>query len=129
LGRAELAKTIEYQTNQMRLKNRDQLIPLLKAEICRWERDALVAALDAANVPAGAIHDVEDVFASDQVAARDMKITMAHSAAGRTGVDLIGNPVKFSKTQVSYRRPPPLCGEHNDEILAELAKWEAEERS
>ena len=129
LGRAELAKTIEYQTNQMRLKNRDQLIPLLKAEIGRWERDALVAALDAANVPAGAIHDVEDVFASDQVAARDMKITMAHSAAGRTGVDLIGNPVKFSKTQVSYRRPPPLCGEHNDEILAELAKWEAEERS
>ena len=129
LGRAELAITTEYQTNQMRLKNRDQLIPLLKAEIGKWERDALVAALDAANVPAGAIHDVEDVFASDQVVARDMKITMAHSAAGRKGVDLIGNPVKFSKTQVSYRRPPPLCGEHNDEIMAELAQWEAEERS
>ena len=129
LGRAELAITTEYQTNQMRLKNRDQLIPLLKAEIGKWERDALVAALDAANVPAGAIHDVEDVFASDQVAARDMKITMAHPAAGRKGVDLIGNPVKFSKTQVSYRRPPPLCGEHNDEIMAELAQWEAEERS
>ena len=129
LGRAELAITTEYQTNQMRLKNRDQLIPLLKAEIGKWERDALVAALDAANVPAGAIHDVEDVFASDQVAARDMKITMAHPAAGRKGVDLIGNPVKFSKTQVSYRRPPPLCGEHNNEIMAELAQWEAEERS
>jgi crotonobetainyl-CoA:carnitine CoA-transferase CaiB-like acyl-CoA transferase len=129
LGRPELAETTDYQTNQMRLKNRDRLIPLLCAEVGKWERDALVAALDAANVPGGAIHDVEDVFASDQVAARDMKITMAHPAAGKKGVDLIGNPVKFSKTEVSYRRPPPLCGEHNDEILAELAQWEAEERS
>ncbi|MBU74165.1 MAG: CoA transferase [Rhodospirillaceae bacterium] len=129
LGRAELAETPDYKTNQMRLKNRDRLIPILINEVAKWNRDALVAALDAANVPGGAIHNVEDVFASDQVAARDMKITMAHPAAGKQGVDLIGNPVKFSKTKVSYRRPPPMCGEHNDEIMAELAQWEAEEVS
>ena len=129
LGRGELAEKPDYQTNQMRLKNRDRLIPILINEVAKWNRDALVAALDAANVPGGAIHNVEDVFASDQVAARDMKITMAHPAAGKQGVDLIGNPVKFSKTKVSYRRPPPMCGEHNDEIMAELAQWESEEAS
>ena len=129
LGRGELAETPDYQTNQMRLKNRDRLIPILINEVAKWNRDALVAALEAANVPGGAIHNVEDVFASDQVAARDMKITMAHPAAGKQGVDLIGNPVKFSKTKVSYRRPPPMCGEHNDEIMAELAQWESEEAS
>ncbi len=129
LGQPELAKTKDFQTNQMRLKNRDQLIPLLCAEFGKWELDALVVALDAANVPGCAIQDVKEVFNSDQVAARDMKINMAHPAAGKKGVDLIGNPVKFSKTEVSYRLPPPLCGEHNDEILAELAQWEAERRS
>ena len=129
LGRGELAEKPDYQTNQMRLKNRDRLIPILINEVAKWNRDALVAALEAANVPGGAIHNVEDVFASDQVAARDMKITMAHPAAGKQGVDLIGNPVKFSKTKVSYRRPPPMCGEHNDEIMAELAQWESEEAS
>lgn len=129
LGQAELAKTKNYQSNQMRLKNRDNLIPLLSAEIIKWKRDALVSALDKANVPSGAINNVEDVFASEQVAARDMKISMAHPAAGAKGVDLIGNPVKFSKTRVSYRRPPPMCGEHNDEIMAELEQWEEEDGS
>jgi len=129
LGCPELAEHSDYQSNQMRLKNRDRLIPILANEVAKWERNVLVAALDEDHVPSGAIHDIEDVFATDQVAARDMKITMAHPAAGSKGVELIGNPVKFSKTEVSYRRPPPMCGEHNDEILAELAKWEAQETS
>ena len=124
LGRPDLAKDKDYQSNQMRLRNRDSLIAILSEEIAGWARDALVAALDTANVPGGAIHDVEDVFTSEQVKARDMKITMEHPKAGQAGVELIGNPVKFSKTKVSYRRPPPMCGEHNEEIMAELAAWE-----
>jgi len=128
LGREDLAANPDYATNQKRLANRDALIPILVAEVAKWERDPLVAALDAANVPGGAIHTVADVFASDQVAARDMKITMSHPAAGGDGVDLIGNPVKFARTPVTYRRPPPMCGEHNDEILAELDAWEAAEK-
>jgi len=129
LGCPELAKHSDYQSNQMRLKNRDRLIPILANEVTKWERNALVTALDECHVPSGAIHNIEDVFATDQVAAREMKINMAHPAAGSKGVELIGNPVKFSKTKVSYRRPPPMCGEHNDEIMAELAKWEAQEKS
>ena len=124
LGRPELAEDTDYQTNQKRLENRETLIPILVDEVAKWERDKLVAALDKANVPGGAIHTVADVFASDQVEAREMKITMNHPKAGNDGVNLIGNPVKFSRTKVSYRRPPPMCGEHNDEIMAELAGWE-----
>jgi crotonobetainyl-CoA:carnitine CoA-transferase CaiB-like acyl-CoA transferase len=49
-----------------------------------------------------------------------MKISMPHMTAKSGAVDLIGNPVKFSKTPVSYRHSPPICGEHTDEITAEL---------
>ncbi len=58
-----------------------------------------------------------------------MMINMPHPAAGIDGVDLIGNPVKFSKTQVSYRCPPPMCGEHTNEIVAEPDEWEAKQQA
>jgi len=124
LQREDLASDPLYATNEMRLKNRQGLIPILAAEIVEWKRDELVAALDEAGVPGGAINTIKDVFETDQVTARDMKIIMAHPDAGPVGVSLIGNPVKFSKSKISYRRPPPRCGEHTKEILAELAEWE-----
>ena len=72
------------------------------------------------GVPGGPINTLPDIFASEQVSAREMKISMPHSTAKNGTVDLIGNPVKFSKTPVSYRHSPPTCGEHNDEITDEL---------
>ena len=124
LLREDLASDPLYATNEMRLKNRQELIPILVAEIVKWKRGELVDALDEAGVPGGAINTIKDVFDTDQVTARDMKIIMAHPDAGSVGVSLIGNPVKFSKSKISYRLPPPKCGEHTKEILAELDKWE-----
>ena len=124
LQREDLASDPLYATNEMRLKNRQELIPILVAEIVKWKRGELVDALDEAGVPGGAINTIQDVFETDQVTARDMKIIMAHPDAGSVGVSLIGNPVKFSKSKISYRLPPPRCGEHTKEILTELAKWE-----
>ena len=49
-----------------------------------------------------------------------MKIQMENKNSGKGFVELIGNPVKFSETPVSYRYPPPSCGEHSDEILNEI---------
>jgi len=54
------------------------------------------------------------------VAARGMKIAMPHPLAASGAVELIGNPLKFSKTPVSYRRPPPTHGQHTREVLEEL---------
>ena len=45
---------------------------------------------------------------------------MKNKNSGKGFVELIGNPVKFSETPVSYRHPPPSCGEHSDEILNEI---------
>jgi len=72
------------------------------------------------GVPGGPINTLEELFSSDQIEAREMKVSVPHSAAASGRVDLIGNPVKFSKTPVQYRRGPPLCGEHNAEIIADL---------
>lgn len=120
LGVEELSRNQKFQTNSARLENREELISLLRPIIARFTKSDLIDAMEQNNVPGGEINKVSEVFSSDQTAARNMKIAMPHSNSGSGFIDLIGNPVKFSHTPVSYRHPPPTCGQHTDEIIAEL---------
>ncbi len=122
IGMPELAEDDRFTLNTARLENREVLIALLSTRLRQMEKGALVAAMEANNVPGGEINTVPEVFETDQVAAREMKISMPHPLAAKGHVDLIGNPVKFSATPVSYRQYPPICGEHTDEILSEWLK-------
>lgn len=118
IGRPDLGDDPRYETNSDRLANRDELIALIEGAVRKITRDDLVAGIREAGVPGGEIATVPEVFASEQVASREMKVTMRHGSGAEIG--MIGNPLKFSATPVSYRRPPPICGEHTDEVLAEL---------
>ena len=71
-------------------------------------------------MPGGPINTLPEVFSSDQVAARKMKISMDYPDAKSGKIHLIGNPIKFSKTPVSYRRAPPACGVDTEAVLQEL---------
>ncbi len=124
IGMPELAKDDRFTLNTARLENREVLIALLSERLKQMEKATLVAAMEANNVPGGEINTVPEVFETDQVAAREMKISMPHPLAAKGHVDLIGNPVKFSATPVSYRQYPPICGEHTDEVLSEWLKEE-----
>lgn len=124
IGMPELARDGRFALNTARLQNRAALIALLSERLKQMEKAALVAAMEANNVPGGEINTVSEVFETDQVAARGMKISMPHPLAAKGHVDLIGNPVKFSATPVSYRQYPPICGEHTDEVLSEWLKEE-----
>ena len=120
INRHDLAANPDYVTNTQRLKNRDVLIDILTDEIRKHRKADLIAGMEANNIPGGVINTLPEVFASDQVAARGMKISVRDDHAQSGHVDLIGNPVKFSKTPVTYRRAPPTCGQHTDEILREV---------
>lgn len=122
IGHAELANDPRYTVNIDRIANRDALIETLIPIIQKIDKKTLLSTMNAAGVTCGPIHTVDEVFASDQVAARDMKITMPHPLAGSGTVDLIGNPVKFSETPVTYRKAPPVCGADTDEILNDWLK-------
>ena len=52
--------------------------------------------------------------------AREMRIKMKREDSINGFVELIGNPVKFNNNPVTYRRPPPKCGEHTEEIMQEF---------
>lgn len=115
-----LASDTRFATNAARLANRDTLIDMLSKRLIMLDRDWLIQRMEAAGIPGGTINELDEVFASDQVIARDMKVSVPHATAASGSVDLIGNPVKFSKTPVTYRRAPPMCGADTDEILSEF---------
>ena len=116
----EFADDARFATNSARLENRDELIDLLKPVIAAIEKGVLIKAMEARSVPGGEINRVSEVFESEQAVARGMKISMPHPLAASGEIDLIGNPVNFSRTPVTYRHAPPTCGEHTDEIIAEI---------
>ena len=126
ITRPDLEANPSYKTNADRLANREALAADLEKTFLTQDRDHWVSLLLKAGVPAGPISDYAEVFASDHARAREMKMTVAHPIEG--AVPNIGFPVKLMGTPQQIRRPPPLLGEHNDEIFAELGIAESERR-
>ncbi|TNJ44090.1 CaiB/BaiF CoA-transferase family protein [Phaeobacter sp. B1627] len=110
-----LADDPRFATNPARLDNRQALTDILIPALRRHSTQTVITAMEAAKVPVGPVQTLDQVFASDQVGARDLVVTMESNG---TPLRLLGNPLKFSRTPVTYRRPPPTCGAHSDEILA-----------
>jgi crotonobetainyl-CoA:carnitine CoA-transferase CaiB-like acyl-CoA transferase len=110
-----LAEDPRFATNPARLENRGALNDILIPAVRRYSTDEVITAMEAAKVPVGPVKTLDQVFETDQVAARDMVVTML---SGDTPLRLLGNPLKFSRTPVTYRKSPPICGADSDEILA-----------
>jgi crotonobetainyl-CoA:carnitine CoA-transferase CaiB-like acyl-CoA transferase len=117
-GHPELATDPRFARNKDRVLNRDSLIPILEALTRQRDVQDWLADLDASGIPAGPINDLAQTFASPQVAAREMKISLPHPVAASGQVALIGNPVKFSATPVTYQGAPPVLGQHTAEVLS-----------
>ena len=116
LGRADLAADPRFAKNANRVENRQGLIAILSEIFMTRTTADWVAALNQADVPCAPVQTIDQVFAAPQVLHRKMLVEVDHPTAGK--VKLAGIPVKFSVTPASVRLPPPLLGEHNDEVLA-----------
>ncbi|CUH86212.1 Succinyl-CoA:(R)-benzylsuccinate CoA-transferase subunit BbsF [Phaeobacter sp. CECT 5382] len=121
LGLEGLAEDARFATNPARLQNRGALNDILIPALQRFTMDEVIAGMEARKVPAGPVQTLDRVFASDQVAARDMAIDMTSTAGP---VKLLGNPLNFSRTPVTYRYAPPQCGDATAEILGAADPFE-----
>ncbi len=117
-GRPELARDPRFATNPLRVQNRDVLVPLLAEMVATRRRDEWIAMLEEVGVPCGPINDVGEVFANEQVRAREMAIELPHPSAGK--VTLVRSPMKMSATPATSAKAPPLLGEHTDEVLRDV---------
>ncbi len=119
-GRPDLGEDARFATNAGRVKHRDLLYPILEEITRARPRTEWVEGLGRIGVPAGPVNGIDQVFADPQVQARGMRIQMPREGVRGGAVPMIGNPIKFSRTPVEYREPPPRLGEHSGDVLREL---------
>ncbi len=114
-GHAEWAQDARFATNAARVAHRSELIPLIRQVTVFRSTTQWIADLEKAGVPCGPINNLQQVFQDPQVLARGLKVRMDHPLAG--DMDLVANPIRLSRTPVSYRLPPPLLDQHGAQVL------------
>ena len=119
-GCAGLPEDPRFSTNAERVKNRVEITRLLNAVFEQRSTKEWVKLLDDAGVANGPINTIKEVFEEPQVIARGMKFELPHAAAGK--VTLVASPMKFSGTPLKHDMPPPVMGQHTDEILRTVLK-------
>jgi crotonobetainyl-CoA:carnitine CoA-transferase CaiB-like acyl-CoA transferase len=123
-GLGHLLADSRFAANAARVENRqlviDTLTPVMKTRTtAEW-----VDRLEALKIACGPINTLRDVFADPQARARGVTVHMPHGATAK-GVDVLANPVRLSETPPDYRLPPPLLGQHTDEVLSERLGFDA----
>ena len=114
----ELAEDDRFRTNPDRLQHRQLLIGILTPAIQQQDTASWLAQLREAGIPCGVINRPDDALADAHILARGMVVEFTHPALG--SYKSLGNPINMDGTPITYRRPAPLLGEHNEEILTEL---------
>jgi succinate---hydroxymethylglutarate CoA-transferase len=117
LGHPEWAGDPRFATNRARVEHRHLVDDVIAQALATDTADNWLAKLKSAGVPCGRINSVAEALADPQTQARAMIETVKHPAIGE--LKLVGMPYKFSGTPASVRRPPPILGEHTEEILRE----------
>jgi crotonobetainyl-CoA:carnitine CoA-transferase CaiB-like acyl-CoA transferase len=126
-GIAEVAADPRYAKNAERVANREAVVAMLKPIFTTKTTAEWIKALESANIPCGPINSIDQVFADPHAIARGLTVAMEHPVAGK--LDLVASPLRLEKTPPEYRLPPPLLGQHTDEILAEMLELDGDARA
>lgn len=115
VGEGVLIDDPRFSNNAKRVENRSALIGLLSAMFSKRDNDTWFQLLTRAEVPCAPVQTIDQVFHAPQVLHRKMLLEVDHPTAGK--IRMAGIPVKFSDTPAAVRKPPPLLGQHNEEVL------------
>ena len=118
MGKPEWNENPDYATGPARSDNRDALNAEIEAETLKDTMANWIERLNAAGVPCGEINDIQQVFESPQVAHLGLAQPVKSHERGDT--HLVGQPIIMSRTPSTIASPPPMAGEHNQEVLTDL---------
>ncbi|RUW59434.1 CaiB/BaiF CoA-transferase family protein [Mesorhizobium sp. M7A.F.Ca.US.008.03.1.1] len=120
VGLDDLPANPDFATNPARVANRVKLREHMIEALKVFDRDPLLAKLEAASVPASPINTIGQMFADPQTIARGMRLDLDDGHGNL--LPSVRAPMVMSGTPLVYERPSPRLGEHTQEILAELEK-------
>ncbi len=120
LGINELIGDKRYSNNSMRVSNRNSLIEVLQTKLRENDAAHWLTQFEAYKVPAGPINTIDKVMNDPQILARNMRVTLDHP--DNSELEVIGNPIHFSRTPNRYDIAPPRLGQHTESVLDKLIK-------
>lgn len=117
LEHPEWVSETKFATNAMRVRHHDELAEQIEAITSRQSGAVWLQRFEDAGIPCGPINTYAEVFADEQMIAREMMVETEHPALG--SIRTLGTPIKLSETPLDPRRPAPTLGQHTDEVLAD----------
>lgn len=124
VGREEWLQDPRFESNPKRVENRDVLLPLVAEAMAEKSCDEWMELLLEAAIPCGPVNNMQSLFADPQVRHRGMIAEVPHPTIGT--LRLTGVPIKYGSTPGEVRLPPPLLGQHTDEILSSVLGYPPE---
>ena len=118
IGQPALADDDRFRTNADRNTNETELKATIEAWTSTHTATDAVTVLAEVGIPASPVLSVGDVVESEHIAHREMISVVEHPTLG--DVPLVHQPVRFSGTDRTIERPPPLLGEHTRELLVSV---------
>lgn len=125
LGRPDLKEDPRFADNNARVANRPALREVLDEAFRVRDASDWLAELRQAGLPCGPINTIPEVFDHPQAEARSLTLEVDHPTAGL--VQFPGFPYKFSSTPAQVRLPPPLLGQHTEEVLGNVLGFSTSE--
>ena len=125
LGKPQWATDMRFVRNPDRVRHRDILIPMLAAQLMTQRKAHWLGLLESAKVPCGPINNLAEVFADPHVQHRQMVQTFQHPL--RKTLSLVASPIKMGETPVRQYLPPPMLGQHTQEVLDEWLSGSAKQ--
>ena len=114
---SDLADDPRFSTNRDRVERHAALRPILVDHLRVRPAADWIALLTEAGIPCGAVRDLHQVFTDPQIIDRAMVVALEHPIAG--SMRALGVPIKLGDTPGSVRTPPPILGQHTEQILEE----------
>jgi crotonobetainyl-CoA:carnitine CoA-transferase CaiB-like acyl-CoA transferase len=118
VGRPEWADDARFNNRKGRIENYDRLSAMLQEIFRVGRRDEWLRRLQEKDVPAAPLNTLDEVFADPQIKAYGFPNEVEHPKMGK--VKMVGNAVDLSRTPPGIDRPPPVLGEHTEEMLTSL---------
>jgi crotonobetainyl-CoA:carnitine CoA-transferase CaiB-like acyl-CoA transferase len=124
IGREDLLADPRFATNDLRVRHRADIVPVLSGVFRQREVEHWIALLEAHDIPTCRVNMLEDVLAHPQTAANGTVVTREDARRGK--ISTLGPPVKLSASPTGVARLAPALGEHTDEVLREFGLGDAE---
>jgi crotonobetainyl-CoA:carnitine CoA-transferase CaiB-like acyl-CoA transferase len=111
----DMAVDPRFRTNSGRLEHRSEVDRVIRERLAQMSTSDVLDTFERGEVPSGPILSVGQVVSDPQVLHRKMVTEVRHKTLGT--IKVLGVPVKLSATPGGVTFPPPLLGEHTEEVL------------